>query len=228
LKDFCTDNWFRQDVFVRGARRMSERRREQLLAAQTLTLMRPPPEAFEISKPDGSRWRPDPSVYNPILRALERRPLTVGESLSLQELPSGHLVKAVELVGMLVGTGVAGLYREPSPAHRRSAENLNALLELDPEIPLDEGAVIAVPAARMGIALSAPSYALYRSLRRGERPAADELAARFIKRCRDRGGHPVVDDKVIEDEAQAQAEVTRDYAMKIERIVPIWRKLGML
>ncbi len=37
LKDFCTDNWFRQDVFVRGARAISAQRRDQLLSAQTLS-----------------------------------------------------------------------------------------------------------------------------------------------------------------------------------------------
>ena len=228
LKDFCTDNWFRQDVFLRGTRRMSERRREELLAAQTLTLMRPAPEAFEISKPDGTRWRPDVNVYNPVLKALGKRPHTVGELLTLPGLPSGHLVGPVELVGMLAGTGVAGLYHEPSAGQVACAERLNALLETEPDIALDHGAVIAVPAAGIGIALSAPNYALYRSLKQGQTRTAGDLATEFIKRCKDRGGHPVVDEKVIEDPSEAQVAVTRDYETKIERVVPIWRTLGML
>jgi SAM-dependent methyltransferase len=228
LKDFCTDNWFRQDVFLRGARRMSERRREELLAAQTLTLMRPAPEAFEISKPDGTRWRPDVNVYNPVLKALGERPRTVGELLTLTGVPKGHLVGPVELVGMLAGTGVAGLFREPSAEQIAGAARLNALLDNEPDIALDHGAVIAVPAAGIGIPLSAPNYALYKSLKRGETRAPDDLAAEFIKRCKDRGGHPVIDDKVIEDAAEAQVTVTREYVVKIERLVPLWRILGML
>jgi SAM-dependent methyltransferase len=228
LKDFCTDNWFRQDIFLRGARRMSEQRRAQLLGSQTLTLMRPAPEAFEISKPDGTRWRPDAAVYNPVLKALKERPYTVAELLALEGLPREHLVGPVELVGMLVGTGVAGLYREPTAAQLAGAERLNALPDAEPEIPLAHGAVIIVPAALGAITLSAPNYALYRSLKRGETRAASDLAAAFIKRCRDRGGHPVIDDKPIEDADEAQAAVTRDYEVKIERVVPIWRTLGML
>jgi SAM-dependent methyltransferase len=228
LKDFSTDNWFRQDVFLRGARRMSERRREEMLAAQTLTLMRPAPEAFEISKPDGTRWRPDAAVYNPVLKALARRPHTVTELLTLSSVPRGHLVGPVELVGMLAGTGVAGLYHEPSAAEVAGARRFNALLDADPEIPLTHGAVIAVPAAHGGITLTAPNYALYRSLKLGESRAPDDLAAEFIKRCKDRGGHPVLDDKVIEDAAEAQVAVTRDFEIKIERLVPLWRTLGML
>ena len=228
LKDFCTDNWFRQDLFLRGARRMSEQRRGQLLAGQRLALMRPAPEALEIGKPDGSRWRPDAAVYGAILAALRERPRTVAELLSLKELPREHLVEPVELVGTLAGTGVAGLYREPSAAQIAGSAGLNALLDVEPEIPLDHGAVIAVPAAGVGVGLSAPEYALYRSLKRGETSAADVLATRFIKRCRDQGGHPVLEGKAIEDQAQAQGAVTRDYEIKIERLVPIWRTLGML
>jgi len=228
LKDFCTENWFRQDVFLRGARRTSEARREKLLAAKTITLMRPAPEAFEINKPDGSRWRPDPRVYDPILAALKRRPYGVGELLRLAELPSDHQVTPVELVGMLVGTGLAGLYQSPSSAQLAGAENFNMMVEDDGEAALTFGAVVAVPTAGVGIALSAPNYALYRCLRKGRTPAADELAAAFIKRCHDRGGHPVVDDKAIEDPVQAQMAVTRDYEQKIEHIVPIWRTLGMV
>jgi SAM-dependent methyltransferase len=228
LKDFCTDNWFRQDVFLRGARRITELRREQLLSARTLALMRPPPEAFEFGKPDGTRWRPDAAVYNPVLKALKERPHTVAELLKLDGLPREHQVGPVELVGMLAGTGVAGLYREPSAVQIERAERLNSLLELEPEIALTHGAVITVPAAGIGINVSPPNYALYRSLKRGETPRAGELAAAFVRRCRDRGGHPVIDDKVFEDAAEAQAAATRDYESKIERVVPIWRMLGML
>jgi SAM-dependent methyltransferase len=228
LKDFCTDNWFRQDVFVRGARRMSEARRAELLAVHKLTLMRPAPEAFEIAKPDGTRWRPDPPVYQAGFKALRQRPHTVEELLTLPGLPSAHLVGPVELVGMLVGTGLAGLYHQPSKAAIAGADRFNALTDADPETAFDHGAVIAVPAAGIGMALSAPNYALYRCVKSGDTPVAADLAAAFVKRCRDRGAHPIVDDNVFEDPGEAQTAVTRDYELKIERLVPIWRTIGML
>lgn len=228
IKDFCTDHWFRQDVFVRGARRMSASRRENLLAAQTLTLLRPAPEVFEIGKPDGSRWRPDVVVYSAVARALENAPHTVRDLLTLDELPKDHVVGPVELVGTLVGTGLAGLYREPSTAELAGAASLNSLLDSDDDISSSHGTTIAVPAVRTGITLSPANYLLYQRLKRGDAPAPDELAAEFIKRCRERGGHPVIDDKLIEDEAEAQSVVTRDYEVKIERLAPIWQMTGML
>ena len=193
-----------------------------------MTLLRPAPEVFEVAKPDGSRWRPDPVVYGAILTALRERPRRVAELLNLDGLPDGHLVGPVELVGTLVGTGLAGLHREATPGSFARADRLNALIELEPDVALAQGAAIAVPALRSGISLSSANYALYRALRRGEPVAADALAAEFIRACRDRGGHPVIDEKAIEDPVEAQIAVTRDYEGKIEKLVPIWRMLGVV
>ena len=124
LKDFCTDHWFRQDVFVRGIRRMSVARREQLLLAQTLALLRPPPDVIEIERPGGSKWRPDVTVYQAISKALQQRPRRVSELLTLAELPQTHQVGPVELVGVLVGTGLAGFYKEPTAEEQAAADRL--------------------------------------------------------------------------------------------------------
>ncbi len=228
LKDFCTDNWFRQDVFVRGGRSISSQRRDQLLSAQTLALLRPAPDVFEVGKPDGSRWVPDPVVYGAILKALRERPRRVADLLSLEGLPDGHPVGPVELTGTLVGTGIAGLHCEASAAARAGAERLNALHEADAETALAQGAALAVAATRSGITLSPANFALYHSLKRGEALAADELAAAAIRRCRDRGEHPVIDEKAIEDPVEAQIALTRDYEGKIEKLVPVWRTLGVI
>jgi SAM-dependent methyltransferase len=228
LKDFCTDHWFRQDVFVRGARRMSAERRERLLAAKSLTLMRPAPDVIEISRPGGSHWRPDVTVYRAIMQALGNGPQSVKALLELDGLPPDHRVGPVELVGVLVGTGLADLYREPTAAERAGADKLNALIHSDEELALARGATLAVPSARSGITLSAANYALYRVLRRGETPDAEALAAQFIQKCHENGGHPVIDGKPIDNEKDALCEVTNDYVTKIERLVPIWRTIGLI
>jgi SAM-dependent methyltransferase len=228
LKDFCTDHWFRQDIFVRGMRRMTAARREKLLTDQTLALLRPTPDVFEIGKPDGSRWRPDEVVYRAVFRALEIAPRTVHDLLTLDGLPKDHLVGAVELVGTLVGTGIAAPYREPSAAELAGAAGLNALLDPEDEISLSHGTAIAAPALRTGLTLSPANYLLYRSLKHGAGTVPEDLAAEFIRRCREGGGHPVIDDKVIEDDAEAHAKVTKDYETKIEELTPIWRMTGIL
>jgi SAM-dependent methyltransferase len=228
LKDFCIDHWFRQDLFVRGARRMSAARREALLGALSIALLRPAPPMLEVQKPDGSRWRPDSDVYQTVGKALARSPGRIGELLHLEGLPAGHLVGPVELLGILVGMGIAGLYRKPSVAQLQGAERLNALLEHQDELVMSQSVTLAVPSLRTGVPLSPPSYLVYQSLRKGETPDADVLATRFIKQCRAAGGHPIVDGKSYEDEREAQEVVRSDFETKLESLVPLWRTNGII
>jgi cyclopropane fatty-acyl-phospholipid synthase-like methyltransferase len=228
LKDFCTDQWFREDVFVRGARHMHPAHREKLFAEQELALVRPPPDIIEIGRPDGSKWRPDPVVYGAVVSALRRGPRRVVDLLRLESLPSGHPVSAVELVGIMVGTGLAAIHAGASADQMAGAERLNALLDVDPDLGMTRGATIAVPGTRSGVTLSAADFALYQDLRRGRSPSADALADRFMSRCRTMGCHPVLEEKTYEDEGEARTELTREYQMKIERFVPLWRLLGMI
>jgi SAM-dependent methyltransferase len=227
LKDFCTDHWFREDVFVRGARHMHPAQRERRFAQLKLALLRPAPETIEIGRPDGSKWRPDPVVYDAVVAALYRGPRKVSDLLRLDELPPQHSVGSVELVGVLLGTGLAAIYTDPTPEEQTSARRLNALLDADPELPLTRGATLAVPAIHSGITLSAANYALYQDLRRGRAPEADSLADRFIARCEATGCHPVLDGKTHENHAEARVLLTEEYQVKIERLVPLWRMLGL-
>lgn len=76
--------------------------------------------------------------------------------------------------------------------------------------------------------MPSPMFDLYMALRRGESPDASLLARRFVKRCMDEGGYPIVEGKSYENEAEGLSAVERDYAMKIERFVPIWRAMGLI
>jgi len=228
LKDFCTDQWFREDVYVRGARHMHPALRERMFAQQELALVRPPPDIIEIGRPDGSKWRPDPVVYAEGVRALRKGPRRVADLLRLDGLPPGHPVSAVELVGIMVGTGLAAIHGEPSPDQKDSAERLNALLEADPEAGMHRGGTVAVPSIRSGLTLSAADFALYLDFRRGRSTSPDSLADRFMARCHAMGCHPVLDGKSYEDEAEGRLALTREYQMKIDKFMPLWRSLGVV
>ena len=228
LKDFCTDHWFREDVFVRGARHLHPAQREKRFAQQRLILLRPAPDIIEIGRPDGSKWRPDPAVYQPVIAALQRGPRRVADLLRLDELAPRHAVGAVELVGVLLGTGLAGIYDDPTPDEQAGAERLNSLLDLDPELPLARGATLAVPGTHSGVTLSAANFLLYQDLRKGRSPTADSLADRFMSRCRAAGCHPVLEGKTYEDEGEARTALTREYQVKIDKVAPLWRVMGMI
>jgi hypothetical protein len=76
--------------------------------------------------------------------------------------------------------------------------------------------------------MPAALFDLYLALRRGEKPDAALFARRFVRRCNEEGGHAIVDGNPYEDEVAALTPVEQDYRAKIEHIVPIWQKLGMI
>jgi hypothetical protein len=225
LKDFCVSNWFRQDVYVRGARSMTDIRRQSRLNALSVALVAPAPEVVEVAGPGGVVWRPDPAIHKPILRALESGPRKLGELLSLPSLVSGQMPGVPEIVAMLISSDLAYLWRAPSRDAQNTAARVNAVLADAPSV---QGAVIAVPTLGRGLSLSPTELALYKTLRRGETPDAAALAAGLVSTFRAVGRHPIVDGKPVENETEALAVVTRECAAKIVQYVPIWRTLGIV
>ncbi len=228
LKDYCVNDWLRQDVFVRGARRMSEAERNAQLEAMTLVLQRPAPEVVDIHRPDGSVWRPSPEAYAKFIAALETRPHSVRELLSLPGLPIAHGVRPVELVGVLIGTGLAAPFQQPSTEAQQACDRLNRTIETASAFSSPQGVTVALASLKGGMTLGAGEFNLYMTARQGGQLNSDQLAARYVALCKHNGGHPIIDDKTVEDEAEAHAAAARDYAVKIQRLIPLWHLIGMI
>jgi SAM-dependent methyltransferase len=227
LRDYFFDYSFRHDVYVRGARRMTEARRDATLGALRLTLVRPIPELIEIASPIQTVWRPNPEAYGPFLGALQRRPHGVTELLSLPDLAPGHAVTSAELVGVLVGSRIAAVFTEPAPDALAVCERFNQLVEADSD-RLHGTYTLAVASLRGGMSMTPGDFALYLALKRGENVDPHELAKRFVKRCKEEGGLPSKDGKPLENETEAHIAVARDYSSKLEAVVPIWRLIGLI
>jgi hypothetical protein len=216
LRDFHDDILLRRDLFVRGVRRLPAARRDALLGDLELTLLKPPPEPFHFARPDGSDWRPEPVVYGPVLKALARRPCRVADLLALPDIPPAYGISAVELVGVLVGSGMATVFEPPSPEAVAASDRLNALAGAEEP----GGARIAAPALAAAISLSPVELGLYDDLRNGRTPDAEDLARRFA--ALSRAGKPAAED------AERHAALVREYAERIEHQAPLWRMMGVV
>jgi SAM-dependent methyltransferase len=225
LKDFCRDTRFRTDVYVRGPRRMSQERRRSALGDVQLALLRRAPEAFHLTMPDGNAWRPEPSVYQPILEALETRPRSVSELLALPTLPAQHTVSPVELLGVLIGVNLAAVFRPPTPTSRDAARRLNAVNRAEFD---GTRMFVSVPTIGGALPIDALDIGLLDDLQRGLTPNPADLARRFVELCHAEGGYPVIDGKPVEENSEAMRLVTEDYAARIEFAVPIWRTIEMI
>ena len=228
LKDFCVEHPLHEDVYIRGERRMTAKRRDELLKDQTLCLIRPAPREIQLRGLNDAVWRPHPEAYALFFSMLERKSRTIRELLSAPEVPATFNGNSVGVASLMVGGCFAALMRDPEPGAVAACAQFNRLIEAADDVPLDREVNIAAASLGIGLALSPGDFELYRSLRRGEEPDPATLARQFDNRCRAGGGLPVIDGKALEDPAEAIPVVERDYAGKIDRLVPIWKLTGIL
>jgi SAM-dependent methyltransferase len=105
IKDMCLPRALRQDVFVRGPRRIAPVERDALLGDVVLGLMCPEAEfAWDFEVPSG-RAALERRFFGPVMAELAKGPCRVRDLLALPQLPRHD--NPSELVGMLVGTDQA-------------------------------------------------------------------------------------------------------------------------
>jgi SAM-dependent methyltransferase len=124
IKDHCIDRLLRHDVFVRGARRIPPVQRDVALMDLSIGLnIRPEDLPLETEMPAG-RAELNPGFYRPIATALVDGPRQVGELLQLPGL-EGKRDNPAELVGILVGSGLADLALRPDAPPLATAQRFN-------------------------------------------------------------------------------------------------------
>lgn len=228
LKDFHLQHPFNEDVYVRDGRRMSEQAQAAILEAATLCLFRPAPEKVELHGPNDLVWVPHREAFNVWFDMLGKRPRTVAELMTAPGIPSQLNGDSASVVCLLVGGGFAAPIHTPPAAAVAACERLNRLIAGKGEIRLNDRAVVASASLGIGLTLSPGDFLLYAALLRGERPDADVLARQIAERARAEGAAPIVAGKTVEDPVAAVAALAKDYAAKIDHLVPIWRQTGIL
>jgi SAM-dependent methyltransferase len=121
VKDMFLTRCLRQDVFVRGARRLTNAERDAALGEVTLALLSQEDQfAWEFEVPVGQATI-ERNFFGPIVAALAQAPQRVGALLGLPDLPRRD--NPGEVVGMLVGSHqafpVIGPATEPDDRVRR-------------------------------------------------------------------------------------------------------------
>ncbi len=114
IRDMSTDNPFRHDVYVRGARRITQAKRDAALMDVDIALnILPESLPLEVPAPAG-KAELNPAFYQPIAQALRDGPCKVGALLGLPDV-EGRRDNPAELLGILVG------YNFATPAARSGA-----------------------------------------------------------------------------------------------------------
>lgn len=142
LRDYFMPRSFRRDIFVRGPRRLSHDEREARIGQLPLLLLRAPRHTTrEVEIPVG-QVELDALPYDRMFQRLADGPARIGDLLAASNATG---TSAVEVAGMLVGSGQAGIYEDPAPEFAR-AFNFIALHDM----PLASGGITPVAAPAIG------------------------------------------------------------------------------
>jgi SAM-dependent methyltransferase len=226
LFDMCIDRRFRQDVFVRGRRPMSQARQAALLKQVTLALTVPRSEfRYKLRVPAGEAEF-SPTTFGPVVDALAERPRKVGELLDLVGSKTDRAMPAGEIVVTLLGSKQAVLVKEGGgSADQAAADRLNRIL-LDRTEAFDPNSEIGLAVASIGSGLRCNfSEALVlRAARRGADGVYDRAAAEALQVIAARGERVLTEGKAAETESEALDTVrNRVREITAERIA-IWHR----
>jgi SAM-dependent methyltransferase len=130
VKDMCLDRSLRQDVFVRGARRVGPVARDAALRDVWLALnITREDMPYEADMPAG-RAALNRGFYGPIAEAMAAGPRRVGDLLALPNL-DGRRDNPTELIGILVGLELTEPVARPGAEPVAQALRFNQIIAAD-------------------------------------------------------------------------------------------------
>ena len=212
VKDVCLPRGLRQDVFVRGARRISPAERDDALGKVMLGLLCSEAQlAWEFEVPSGHAAL-ERRFFGPIAASLDQGPGFVSDLLALPDLPRRD--NPGELVGMLVGSEQAlpMLAAPGDPDPRVIRFNRLAAKRFVHQENLNTGMALATSGT--GAPLPCPMLDLFVAARLEEEQTADPASWAAMLGA----GRP-------EDQ---QERLGAFIEQLIAERAPIWRRLGVL
>lgn len=213
VKDMCVPRQFRQDVFVRGARRVPPARRDAALRALELVpIVSPADLSTEIRVPAGKAELGE--ALGRLMRRAAEGPATVGALLDTEPGRSNP----AELVGVLVGSDQAQIAAGPPEAEAgTAAERLNRLIGAEAaSAPQARGGVGALASTRLGTGLACSTLERF-------------IAARLLAGERENRADQWAEVLAAGMERPEDRDTVRDLVLKAARErVPVLRALGIV
>jgi hypothetical protein len=210
IKDICLPRQLRHDVYVRGARRLSNDARRTAIARLTLvpvisagelqTTLRIPAGTAEMSEP-----------LKNLMTAAMRGPATIGDLLALEP---GHS-SPEELAGVLVGSNQCQIVVQPEGTQPDAADRLNRVLGRRVLTIVDVKTSSGLASLRLGTGLMAP-------------PLVQFIAARLLEGEREDNAEAWIKTLSADVIPEKHETVRSVVQTAIAQRVPILRQLGIV
>lgn len=228
IKDYFVNRPFRRDIFIRGAQKISDSRRESLLGDIGLALTVEQSEAkFTIKALAGEATLPK-EQYEPIFRFLAETPRTlkdVAEFLDCERLEKRPSV--VEIAGILVGTNQA----MPLPWGIDLKKDFSTQFfnhKIVQSIILEESSIIALasPLSGSGLNLNALEATIYYLSASGL--SGEDLRQQSLKLISKSKRPLLIDGEVVANPEELEKRLSEAISWCINNRVNIWKNLLML
>lgn len=224
FKDYCVNRPFRRDVFVRGARRLTDAERDGRLAELRLALILPREDCRAVVNAPLGEAQLDERRYAAIFDALADGPKTAGELAALPAVRAGagRAPGPGEIAGILTGsrqTMVAG-DEDPTADEIAAARRVNQVKVREALTDMSrKTTALAAPLCRAGLHLSLVEALLYDAAAAGveDAPAIVDHALRRL-----------TGEAVAPADHPNRAALTDSLAWCRENSLPMWRRLGMI
>jgi hypothetical protein len=230
VKDFFVPRLLRKDVFVRGARRLSQSRQEQLIGQMSLALVIPSSATtLQLKVPIGE-IRVSDAAFTPVLNALAEGTRTMRDLLAVSGAAEKNVAKAIEIAGMLIGSGQAqSALPTTSAAPKEAVHRLNLTLARRAATQAI-GEVHALASAEIGGAVPASGLEMrvFEGLLTGVQEDAAVLADHVWRPLRDQSERLLKDGRALETEQENLALLREDTGRVLAQSLPIWRRVGCL
>lgn len=226
--DYLVNTSFRDDVYVRGATRLSPQRHTEWLQRMGLALAVPRSLAkHKITLVAGGQINIG-DLYKPVLDALEEAPRTLAELMALPAFGSEGTMALYQFAALMISTKQASSYQAYADAGSDRARRMNRAMAFTPHYH-SSNHVLVSPVLGNGILTSLTAQLVYRTLcELGDTACADAVTKRVLHLME-------VEDHLRREHAQPSGPdangmdaLTEKIHRILEKLVPLWRQLKVL
>ncbi len=231
LKDYFLNTSFRKDVFVRGARRMSQARQAETLSQVGMALLVPRDAVNLKMKLAVGEVNARADVYDPVLDALAKQPHTMAELLALPSLKGQNLGNLTQVCAILAASGqVAFYFANAAKLPPESAHRMNRALAANVRYS-DEYQALTSPLLGNGLNCNFVERLVYFCLcqHEGEGQASEQEIVRLAWQVMSSQGRRLIRDGVLLEKESANLE---ELLIQIKPVLahklPLWKQLKMI
>lgn len=210
VRDYCENQQFRRDIFIKGPRAMTSREQAEALTDWRFVLTTKESEITLKLRGQAGEAQLQAAVYQPLIAALARnryQPKSVAELLAVPELKAAGPASIIQALIVLTGMShVVPAQSEAAAARRRPATDaLNAHI-LERAVHSQNISFLASPVSGGGVPVARLQQLMLRSIRRGKVTPQD-VALDVWPVLASLGQRLIRDGKAIEQPADNIAEL---------------------